>query len=79
MQNADYGSTNYDNILYAFLNVFISVTLEGWSEFMTKFQRTYTWLVAPFFFIPLSYFGGYFLLNLLLAVINSSFGESNAQ
>lgn len=37
MKNADYGSTNYDNILYAFLNVFISVTMEGWSEFMTKY------------------------------------------
>jgi len=34
--------------------------------------------VGPFFFIPMSYLGGFFLLNLLLAVINSSFSSSNA-
>lgn len=45
---------------------------------MVKYQKTYTWLVGPLFFIPMSYLGGFFLLNLLLAVINSSFSSSNA-
>ena len=76
--NADFGMTNYDNILWALLNVFISITMEGWSEFMVKFEKVYTWLVGPLFFIPMTYCGGYFLLNLLLAVINSSFSESNS-
>ena len=35
-------------------------------------------MVGPCFYIPCAYIGGYFLLNLLLAVINSSFGTSNA-
>lgn len=36
IRNPEYGITNFDNILYSFLNVFISVTMEGWSEFMTR-------------------------------------------
>lgn len=78
MANPDYGTTNFDNILWGLLQVFISITLEGWSEYMVKYQKTYTWLVGPLFFIPMSYLGGFFLLNLLLAVINSSFSSSNA-
>jgi hypothetical protein len=36
-----YGSENFDNILYSFLNVFISVTLEGWTYIMEDIERTY--------------------------------------
>lgn len=75
--SADYGTTNFDNILWSLLNIFISITLEGWSEFMVKFEKTYSLLMGPFY-ICMSYLGGYFLLNLLLAVINSSFSASNA-
>lgn len=75
---ADYGTTNYDNILWGLLNVFVTITMEGWSEFMVKYQKTYTWAVGPAFYIPMAYLGGYFFLNLLLAVINSSFSSSNA-
>lgn len=78
MGAADYGTTNFDNILWGLLQIFISITMEGWSEFMVKYEKTYTWLVGPLFFIPMTYLGGYFLLNLLLAVINSSFSSSNA-
>jgi hypothetical protein len=52
--------------------------MEGWSEFMVKYQKTYTWAVGPAFYVPMAYLGGYFFLNLLLAVINSSFSSSNA-
>jgi len=45
---------------------------------MIKYQKTYTWAVGPAFYIPMAYLGGYFFLNLLLAVINSSFSSSNA-
>jgi hypothetical protein len=78
MAGADYGTTNYDNILWGLLNVFVTITMEGWSEFMVKYQKTYTWAVGPAFYIPMAYLGGYFFLNLLLAVINSSFSSSNA-
>ena len=37
MGAADYGTTNFDNILWGLLQVFISITLEGWSEFMVKY------------------------------------------
>lgn len=35
-------------------------------------------MVGPAFYIPMAYLGAYFFLNLLLAVINSSFSSSNA-
>jgi len=34
---ADYGTTNYDTILWGLLNVFVTITMEGWSEFMIKY------------------------------------------
>jgi hypothetical protein len=37
MGAADYGTTNFDNILWSLLQIFISITLEGWSEFMVKY------------------------------------------
>lgn len=45
---------------------------------MVKYQKSYSWAVGPAFYIPMAYLGGYFFLNLLLAVINSSFSSSNA-
>lgn len=31
-QNPNFGVTNFDNVMYSFLCVFQSVTLEGWSD-----------------------------------------------
>jgi len=33
-ENPNFGSTNFDNIFFALLAIFQSVTLEGWSEIM---------------------------------------------
>lgn len=35
MENPNYGVSNFDNILYSFLQVFLVTTLEGWTEIMT--------------------------------------------
>ena len=43
---------------------------------MIMYQKTYTRFVF-FFFVPLVFIGAFFLLNLTLAVINSSFNENN--
>ena len=43
---------------------------------MVMYQQTYSQFVF-LFFVPLVFIGAFFLLNLTLAVINSSFNENN--
>ena len=46
--------------------------MEGWSEIMVMYQQAYTpWTF--FFFVPMVFIGAFFLLNLLLAVIQTSY------
>lgn len=77
-ENPDYGVTNFDNLLYGLLVVFQCITLEGWSDVMIYFQQTYT-NFAFLLFLPMVFIGAFFLINLLLAVINSSFSTSNKE
>jgi len=75
-ENPNFGQTSFDNIFYALISIFQSVTLEGWSVIMQMVWETYT----PFsfiFFIPLVFIGAFFLLNLTLAVIKSKFSEAH--
>lgn len=73
--NPNFDVTNFDNIFWSLLVVFQCITLEGWSEIMVMYAKVYTGLVF-FFFVPLVFIGAFFLLNLTLAVINSSYSET---
>ena len=73
--NPNYDVTNFDNIFWAMLVIFQCVTLEGWSDVMVLYQKVYHYYVF-LFFVPLVFIGAFFLLNLTLAVINTSFNES---
>lgn len=76
MANPNFGSTNFDNIFYAFLLIFQTVTLEGWTEIMIYLEAAMgTWVII--YFIPIVFIGGFFLLNLTLAVIKSKFTEEH--
>jgi hypothetical protein len=57
--------------------VFQSVTLEGWSDFMVILEQAYTPTIIYIYMVPLVFIGAFFLLNLTLAVINSSFNETH--
>ena len=57
--------------------VFQSVTLEGWSDFMVLLEKVQLPVLIYVFMIPLVFIGAFFLLNLTLAVINSSFNETH--
>ena len=76
--NPNYDVTNFDNIFWALLNVFRCITLEGWSEIMVMYQKAYSPLTI-FFFVPMVFIGAFFLLNLTLAVIQSSYSETQAE
>ena len=70
--NPNFDVTNFDNIFWALLNVFQCITLEGWSDIMVMYQKAFTpWTF--FFFMPMVFIGAFFLLNLTLAVIQSSY------
>ena len=59
--------------------VFQSVTLEGWSDLMVLMEQVFVPFVIYIFMVPLVFIGAFFLLNLTLAVINSSFNETHKQ
>ena len=72
LNNPNWGSTSFDNILFAFLSVFQCVTLEGWTHIMVNVEKAFSeWVI--FYFIPLVFIGAFFLLNITLAVVKSSF------
>jgi hypothetical protein len=75
-ENPNYGITNFDNIFFSLLVIFQWVTLEGWSVVMVMLEKAFN-SFAIFFFIPLVFIGAFFLLNLTLAVIKSSFTEEH--
>ncbi|CDW82972.1 voltage-gated ion channel superfamily [Stylonychia lemnae] len=68
-----YGYESFDNILQAMLTIFQVITLEGW------FQDGHANYLSPIYFIILVVFGGFFLLNLILAVIMDSFAKIDKQ
>lgn len=75
MENPNYGLISFDTIFYSFLYVFQCITLEGWTQIMFYYVRTFS-IYMVFFFIPLVWVGAYFLVNLTLAVINTTFNQS---
>eukprot|EP00854_Cymbomonas_tetramitiformis_P029951 gene29951-37387_t len=75
-KNPDYGVTNFDNILYAFLAIFQCCTLEGWTVVMNYCQDAtngYTFI----YFLALCFLGGFFILNLALAVVTEAYSTEN--
>ena len=76
LNNPNYNITHFDTIFYAFLMVFQSVTLEGWTEIMIYLEKAFTPIVS-LYFVGLIFIGTFFLLNLTLAVIKTVFTNSN--
>jgi hypothetical protein len=74
--NPGFGMVNYDDIGHALLNIFVAVTLEGWTDQMYWLQDSYNKYVAEFFFLSLVIFGSLFALNLALAVISDNYSAN---
>lgn len=77
-ENPDANVTNFDNLLYALIVIFYCITMEGWSTVMIYYQMAFT-DASVMIFLPMVFIGAFFLLNLLLAVVNSSFSVKNAE
>lgn len=87
--NPNYGATNFDNIMYSYLQVFICVTVEGWkyydvisvlgwTEIMYFMVKAFSVITIPFF-ILIVFIGNFFLVNFTLAVIKLKFTQSEVQ
>ena len=78
-KNPDWGVTNFDNFGSSFLMVFQITTLEGWYPIMLKLLNGFSGIfdvIIIFYFISLVFIGNFFILNLMLAVINYKFNET---
>jgi len=73
-ENYNYGVTSFDNIFVAFITIFQCITLEGWADIMYLTMDIFS-PVTVIYFAMLLIFGTFVLLNLLLAVVVSKFGQ----
>eukprot|EP01028_Stygiella_incarcerata_P002857 TRINITY_DN1544_c0_g1_i1.p1 TRINITY_DN1544_c0_g1~~TRINITY_DN1544_c0_g1_i1.p1 ORF type:complete len:1709 (-),score=377.65 TRINITY_DN1544_c0_g1_i1:1118-6244(-) len=73
--NPNLGVTSFDHMASATLTLFQCITLEGWSDIMYLIQDAYS-SGSAIFFILFTFFGGIFLINLALVVINQVFLEN---
>ena len=69
--NPNFGAVGFDDIFEAIASIFMSMSLEGWSELMH-------WLAvpqpeaAPLYFILLVMFGAFFVFNLYAVIISEA-------
>eukprot|EP00899_Mesostigma_viride_P019380 jgi/Mesvir1/27443/Mv07229-RA.2 len=74
-ENPNYGITNFDNILYAWLTIFQCISMEGWTDIMYLTQdATNSWVFL--YFVVLIIFGSFFAVNLALAVLYMHFTDT---
>ena len=74
----NYGYTNFDNVLSAWLTIFQCISLEGWTQVMYNVADA----VSPWgwiYFVLMVIFGAFFAVNLALAVLFVSFVSGRKQ
>lgn len=73
----NWGLTSFDNLRESILLISQSITGEGWSPILYIYWNGYNAALTSLFFCAVIIIGNFFLLNLSLAAINSSFIEFN--
>lgn len=68
MGNPDFGVSNFDDVLSSILNIFIIITLEGWTTLMYYIRNATGTVGYDIFFVLVVIFGSFFLINLMVAV-----------
>lgn len=71
----DFNTNNFNNLLSTMVLIFESLTLEGWSTHLKYLVDSGQLILASTFFFLIIAFGSYFMINLILAVIMSSFSR----
>ena len=73
----NFGFLHFDDLGIGILSIFRVVTLEGWTQVMYNYMDAGGFIAAIYFPI-LVVIGGFFLLNLFLAVIMEAFSEMSS-
>ncbi|XP_076054052.1 sodium channel protein 1 brain-like isoform X2 [Oratosquilla oratoria] len=73
-ENPNFGYTNFDNFLWSMLTTFQLITLDYWEDVYNKIIATGGPLQVIFFSIVV-FFGSFYLINLMLAVVAMSYEE----
>ena len=60
--------TSFDNLFSSILNIFIIITLEGWTEIMYNIRNATGTVGYDIFFVLIVVLGTFFVLNLMVAV-----------
>lgn len=72
---------SFDNTIQALILVFVIATMEGWSDYYNYVSKTFiddfyiNKIIIFLYFHVFLFVGGYYLINLFLAVINNKFKE----
>lgn len=74
MENPNFGNSNFDNIMYSLMQVFVVTTMEGWTEIMGFVRDAFT-DIAAIYFVLIVFVGAFFVMNIMLAVIKAKFTE----
>ena len=73
-ENPNFGITSFDNFLWALNTIFQCITLEGWTPIMYwAMDATSGW--AFIYFVVLIWIGGFFVLQLALAVVTDAYAD----
>jgi len=80
-ENPNINVTHFDNLVNSLITVFIIATMEGWTDIYNYVSNTFkddfkiNAIIIFFYFHVLLFVGGYYLINLYLAVINTQYAE----
>ena len=73
-ENPNFGITSFDNFLWSVVTIFQCITLEGWTPIMYwAMDATTVW--SFLYFVVLIWVGGFFVLQLALAVVTDSYAD----
>ncbi|KAI6177108.1 Voltage-dependent T-type calcium channel subunit alpha-1H [Aphelenchoides bicaudatus] len=74
-KNPFQGSVSFDNIGFAWVAIFLVISLEGWTDLMYLIQDAHSFY-AWVYFVLLIVVGSFFMINLCLVVIATQFAET---
>jgi hypothetical protein len=74
----DWGYTNFDNLASSSMSILQIMTLEGWNKMMYNYYDSWNPVFVSLYFSCVVLLGSFFVLNLLLAAIYSSFSKVKA-
>ncbi|XP_065337432.1 sodium channel protein 60E isoform X5 [Cloeon dipterum] len=73
-ENPNFGFTSFDNFLWSMLTTFQLITLDYWEDVYNKVLATCGPISVTFFTVVV-FFGSFYLINLMLAVVALSYEE----